>query len=273
MNSLKSNLAFCFLLVFAMDARASLIGVQYRPGNVYSINETTGATTLIGSTGFSNLNSLAKDNSGTLYSIASSFTIASSIVLTTLLTINQTTGAGTAETAISGIASGHTIRAMSFSPGNQLFAVASTAPGIVDKFYSINTSTGVASFIGLMGFSDVQGLDFDASGTLYASGVHTGLLTVNTATGAATDVNLAIGGGDLQSIVFAADGTLYGIGNDLSSINKSTGAFTFISSNLVDLRGVEDLGPDVIPEPTTSALALAALCLAMSRVRKESPLL
>ena len=123
--------------------------------------------------------------------------------------------------------------------------------------------------IGSLGFLGVQGLDVSPGGGLFAWDVQDGLLTVNSVTGLATDVNASIGGtAQIQSIVFAPDGRLFGAGATLYSINPRTGAFSQIGAGGgPDIRGIEWIAP----EPSAAMLiAMAGIGLLRRRTRGRS---
>jgi len=147
-----------------------------------------------------------------------------------------------------------TITDIAFSPTNQLYVIGFT------NLYSADINNGHATLIGSLGQSNVQmnGLLFGANGTLYASGIAgpvgtvsqetNALFTVNTATGAATQVgNSAVSTPTGQHLVSAGDlaflnGTLYesvnngvsGTLSDLVSLDPTTGAATLIGQIVSD---------------------------------------
>lgn len=99
-----------------------------------------------------------------------------------------------------------------------------------------DTGTRAATVIGNFGFSNVWAVEFNRSGTLYATvnwGVQ--LATVNRQTGAATVVaNLPQ---TIISIAIDANGTMYGVGYNngtLYTINTTTGALTTLGQTGVN---------------------------------------
>jgi hypothetical protein len=214
-----------------------LIGVNI-DGLVVSIYQATGIGTTIGNCGFV-VNSLAKDNSGTLFSASG----------TKLITINPTTGAGIQVATLNFGADPPDVRGLAFSPDNVLYAVVNgypqTVPGIgPDHLYTVNVSTGVGTLVGDTGMMSVQSIDFSPAGVLYGWDVGKGLITINTTTGVATDVNPSVGAAaDIQGIVFGPDGTLYGACNALYKIDVATGDTTLVGAGgYTDIRGLE-FGP------------------------------
>lgn len=251
MHAVLRSIFVATLMLGFSQAQAGLIGVSFG-GGLYSIDQTNGATTFIGSTGFSALNALAADSGGTIYSTSGS----------NLLSINTTTGAGTSVATISGLGEGTSIRGLAFSSSNVLYAINNGgSPGstsVDDKLYTINTTTGAATLLGsVTGFKGVQGLDFNSSDSLFAWDISKGLLSLNSSTAAGVDVNTSVGGGDPQSIAFAADDSLFGVRNQLNSINVTTGALTFLGNTGLDIRGIEFIAD--VPEPATLTLLLLGL--------------
>lgn len=203
----------------------ALIGCSYWSGSIYEIDPTTGQAILIGPTGFTKTKSLACDNSRMLYSIVeSSFGVPSA-----LIRIDPQSGAGTFVTALT---PQPTVNCLAFSSANQLFAATiGTNTAHTDGLATMNAVTGAETFIG-----DTQdgfdSLAFAPDGTLYEWGLR-GLTTVDTATGVATPVNAAFGGGlFMQSLAFAPDGRLFSTdGNRLFTIDVHTGDNTLIGGN------------------------------------------
>ena len=153
------------------------------------------------------------------------------------------------------------------SPQNVLYAVNNTGPaGQTDThdLYTIDVSSGVGTHIGVTGIG-VQGLDFSPTGVLYGWDIFTGLVTIDAATGAATDVNPAVGGLSypIQTIGFAPDGTLYGAFNSLFTMAFATGIPTLVGAGgYSDVRGIEFLA---VPEPGSVALlALGLLVIVLT---------
>ena len=257
-QKLAAALASVILLAIPVTGHGALVGIGFG-GSVYSINETTGAGTLLGSSGFGATNSMARDSAGTLYSATNS----------SLITINPVTGAGTLASTLSGFgAEGLSIRGLAFSSTNVLYAVNNGgSPGDIDTndlLYTINASTGAMTLIGTMAFAGVQSLAFSSGSTLYGFDAGGGgLITIDPLTAAATDVNPAIGGSgnDIQTIAFSPGGTLYGGRDNLFTIDLTTGASTLVGGGsggtFVDVRGMEFLAaaaPVPVPEPGTLAL-------------------
>ena len=109
-----------------------------------------------------------------------------------------------------------------------------------DKLLRIDLATGAGTVIGSnLGFSDVDGLAFDAAGQLWAVDDNTNrLLSINTSTGVATGVGSGFGSGfNDMGLAFGADGTLYmaaantgGSVGSLYSVDTANGLATAIGT-------------------------------------------
>ena len=142
-------------------------------GKIYTLNPTTGAGTLVGSSGFEAVSSLAFDLNGTLFGSGS---IDPNSVTDRLITINPTTGAGTLVGLynVPGISG---IDGLAVHPANGTLYGVSVANDGTDPLFSINKSTGQATSVGILteagsGNASPQpivGLTFDSLGNLYGS--------------------------------------------------------------------------------------------------------
>ena len=156
-QKLAAALATVILVAAPVAGHAALVGIGFG-GSVYSINETTGAGTLLGSSGFGDMNSMARNSAGILYSATHS----------SLITINPVTGAGTLASTLSGFgAEGIDIRGLAFSSTGVLYAVNDGGSLANDLLYTINASTGAMTLVGTMAFVGVLSLTFSSGGTLY----------------------------------------------------------------------------------------------------------
>jgi hypothetical protein len=243
----------CILLLFVVIflspsvLRAEFLGVNYNENNsqVVKIDETTGASTLVGLSGFSRLNSMARNRQGTIYSASSN----------KLITINPVTGEGTNIATLSA-----DIRGMGFSAADVLYGIKEGRP---DYLVTINTGSGAVSLVGNTGLWGIQALEFSPAGILYGWDVGSGylssghgLVTIDPATGVSTPVSSTIGTIDVQTLAFGNNSELYGAGKGaFYSIDVGTGAATLIGTgNYLDLRGIAFFP---VPEPST----LALLCI------------
>lgn len=124
---------------------------------------------------------------------------------TTLYQIDPETGVVSVPLAL-----GADIRGMTWASG-QLYGIRDGSP---DRLVSINPNTGVVTDIGPTGRTALQNLGSIGS-TLYSWDSTLGLMTINSVTGAAVDVNAGVGGigGNVQSLEDDPDGRLILAGN------------------------------------------------------------
>lgn len=242
------------LLSSTATAHAALMGVT-TTGDVYSINQTNGAATLIGSNAGSSFHALAKSSSGTYY--ANDW--GNAFQFLSLTTINPATGAKGGN-----VNSGNLVdQDWAFSPSGVLYGIQDNSGA--DQLVTINTTTGVPTTIGSRVNAYDGGMAF-VGNTLYASAAGIGLATVNLSTGAATDVNPAEGG-SWQGMTYDG-GVLYGVsGSALYSINPSTGASALIGSSTIsgNYHGLA-----VIPEPSSLGLLAAGGLMTLRRRRRSA---
>lgn len=253
-------IALLLCISLASSAGAYIVGVPvgYTPGTapLVHIDPVSGAYTTTANIGNS-YHALAQDSHGDLYAGYFATTSSNGRVAR----INPATGAPlTVFNAVTPGTGG--IRGLAFDQADRLFAVvnrddSSGSPTLPDDLYEINLAAQTTALIGSLGYQGVQGFDAAPNGDLFAWDGTAGLLRVNPASGAAVDVNPAVGGtASIQSIVFAPDGRLFGARNALFSINPSTGAFTQIGpGGGPDLRGIEW----IVPEPSSAMLAAIAM--------------
>lgn len=174
-----------------------LIGLAYDPLNdvlygadadeLYTVNVLTGATTLIGPTGLSNISGLAFDTStGQLYG--------TDFLNNQLFLINTTTGDAT------GLGGSPSVVDLAVHPSTNVLYGANNG---TDSLVTINKSTGLPSTVGPFGFQQVVALAFDPdTSILYGTDNLTDqLLTINLATGLATPVGST--SDNIQALTFA----------------------------------------------------------------------
>jgi DNA-binding beta-propeller fold protein YncE len=231
--------------------------------NLYRIDESTGAATLIGDTGFTDMGGLAFNAANVLYGYTPG----------ALYTIDTTTGAAT---RMGLLGSNHPEGGLAFQPGTGvLFAVKSV---LADELVTINTSTGASTTVGLLGSAgrDTSGLAFAADGTLF--GVALGpspdqLIRIDTITGAATAIG-PLGTNVLTPTVGGLEidpdsGILYYSDNqNLYSVNKTTGAATLIGAHGVSGMAGLAAGNPGVPEPATLVPAASVSLMLLRRRRR-----
>lgn len=148
--------------------------------------------------------------------------------------------------------SGDEIRALAFSPTGELFAVyalwnAGRPPTHI--LARINPDTGAEETrVTLSGGAPV-GIEFSSDGMLYGWNPEAGLLTINAASGAVTDVSP--GREDepnvIASIAFAPDGTLYGFPSSFDSTANDGWIYT-IDRHSGAARRATYMGPGWWPQ-------------------------
>src|SRR5689334_1820582 len=237
--------------------------------SLYTLSPTTGAATLVGSIGFSNVGAMAFGPGGVLYGIGLNGGGAGA-----LITINTATGAGTQVALITGLVGTccGLISDMDFRPSDGvLFAREGGDQG--GRVYTINTTTGVATLIGTDTLTNADGnaMAFSAGNGLYWAG-DANLHTINQSTAAGTlvvAVNwLGVGnhsGPRANGMNLDAAGAVWASVRDghplpsLSTINISTGVVTLIGATTSGMDGLAVTGtpvgggPPPPPPPGTPA--------------------
>ncbi len=176
-------------------------------GGLFKIEPRSGATFLIGSTGLvQNIwTGLANDRQGRFFACYGYWNSPYAIY-----EINPNTGQATfvVQTTLNGIS------AMAFNSGEVLYVTHdTTAPSLPHLYdlYTIDLLTGAESRSGSTGLSTITALDFDDQGRLWAYDYLVGLVQLDLATGAATDVNPFFRGppDPTKSMCFGEDGALW----------------------------------------------------------------
>jgi hypothetical protein len=235
--------------------------VNNRNSSLYTLNTTTGAATLIGSTTVARLIGLAESSSGTLYSVNESDVSATS---SNLYTINPSTGAATLVGALGvAVAEGD----LAFDPATGQLYVANA---LTDQLLRVNTTTGAATVVGNFGTPgrDVSGMTF-TNGTAYGLALNDAnpdtIVTINTTTGAATTVGqtgtslgvLAALTHDSSSGLNYMGGPLsnFGTNTELYTVNLTTGAATPVTAITGVTFSLSGLAPipavTSVPEPAS----------------------
>ena len=149
----------------AFDQSGNLFGISFR--QLYSINKTTGAATLIGEHNMVGgvKNSLVFDSAGNLFAASNA-----------LYSLNTSTGASTLIGSGGGYSSSGDL---AFVDGELFLASA----GDPDNLFKLDTATGVGTLVGSIGIQDVFGLASPDSSTLYGA-AGTSIYGINTSTGA-----------------------------------------------------------------------------------------
>jgi hypothetical protein len=151
--------------------------------NLYLIDRNTGASTLIGATGFNHVVAMDFDpTTGILYGIRNG-----SGVNGTLLTINAATGAATAVATLSWpsgfCGANNNVPDMSFNAAGVLYGWRDPCD---DDLYTIDKATGVATLVGESSIGTARfGLAFNSADQLFGK-VDNSVFSISTATGQAT---------------------------------------------------------------------------------------
>tara|TARA_R110002072_G_scaffold228234_12_gene385385 strand:- start:18238 stop:19314 length:1077 start_codon:yes stop_codon:yes gene_type:complete len=211
--------AFAAPIATAQD----MIAVSWS-GAVYALDSFAGTATLLGNGAFGQ-NSLARDDLGGLWSTER-------VGLTYSLTsIDPATGAATTVTP-----NFADLRAMASAGGSLLWGIEDTG---ADQLVKIDVTTSQVTTIGPTGYSAIQCLA-TLGGVMYAWDNNSGLLTIDPLTGAATDIDVTVGGnGDMQWLARRSDGKLVGGNNALYEIDILTGNAVVIGGSFPDFRGAE----------------------------------
>lgn len=213
------------------------------PSSLYTVDATTGAATLVGSTGFNRCSGMDIDSSGIVFATCQRLD-----GTPVLVTIDSSTGAGTeiGPTTLSG-----NVADISFKPSDDtLYAFDATASD--HRLKTISTATGMGSDVGSTGlsFDGGNGMTFVGS-TLHHIARSSGHHTLDQLTGAAsigTPVTYVptLTAGQVKAMdLDMASGTVYGIINDLTSSSSPTLLAT------VDLTTftVTAIGPNLSEDP------------------------
>ena len=251
------------LLLASVSARADMYAVDWdinsADSNLYRLNATTGAATLIGDTGVVRLIGLGESSNGTLYSINESDVGPPS----NLYTINPTTGAATL-VGSTGVNFAEGDLAIDPSTGT-LYANNSSG----DHLFQIDPTTGNATQVG----TGITGRDI--SGMLFSGGTLFGLAlndaspdtfnTIDTTTGVGTSgpasgtnfgVVAALGSDPTTGLIYAGGPlTNFGSDNELYSTNLATTGTPIAITGIT--HSLSGLAPAAVPEP--SGMVLAAL--------------
>src|SRR5580698_6514549 len=220
------------------------LGVQNPLGTV---DLNSGAFTLIGNMGSGGYDGLAVAN-GVLYTEQNG-------LLYSVNTSNATL------TLIGGLTGNNLATFGSTTTG--LYGVGSSGSASVTTLFSINPQTGAITTIGPIGGSAVpNGTGFYSrlsvgSSTLYLEN-NGNLYTVNTTTGAATQVGTTDSNDYLSSVPLFENGTYYaGTGSGIATINVTTGQITPGSTISGGPGSPVGLAPDPLPAGTPPVMLTA----------------
>ena len=248
--------------VSALQA-STLYGVNKSgtPGLTYTLDQTTGASTLVGATGFDFPGDLASDTRVGSYRIW-----APDITTNTLLKVDPTTGSAS---AVAPFDSKDKIVSIAFDiTTGKLYGTSAHGFGAAgDQLYEIDPNTAATTLIGTLGVNNVYALAFNNAGTLYGVGQdRQALFQISTATGAASLVAPValtavydIATRPEDNVTFAVDsGT-----SALYTLDLGTGATTLVGAYAAS--NVVGLAFSPVPEPATIGLLAVGGLLALRR--------
>jgi hypothetical protein len=212
-------------------------------GGFWRIDERSGLTTSIGSTGVHGelWTSLAQDSSGRLFSSYGYWNHPFEIH-----EIDPLTGHASfvLQTNFIGVS------AMAFGPGDVLYLTENPGGTIsLDyELHQVDLATGVTTMVGSTGVRGIVTLDFDDDDRLWAF-PHEGLVELDLLTGAATDVNPTFQGppDPTKSMVFGEDDTLWMIDLGVWIGDRTTGVPSLVAP--MSLFSIFS-GLEYIPGPT-----------------------
>lgn len=231
----------------ALPAAAQPLAYAVSFNTLYRIDLASGQTTLIGSTGFNDVEGLALSPGGVLFGIVDS--------TKTLITIDPQSGRGTAvgsgtgNTGLTGQGVGQFDAldfGLAFTCDGRLWASSDTTR----KLWQVDPATGQAQSARDLG-AQITGLGASGDG-LFGLGAQgdEGLYRIDTGTGAATKIgplaaNLTFADGGLD---FDAGGQLWAIldyrppddnrPSDIVRIDPDTGVASFVSTTLPEMEGL-----------------------------------
>lgn len=286
---MRRSLQFAVLAVsaaVALPAAAEPLAYAVSFNTLYRIDLGTGQTTMIGETGFNDVEGLALAGDGRLYGIVDS--------TKTLITIDKQSGRGTAVGGIngntgltgSGIGQFDALDfGLAFTCDGRLWASSDTTK----RLWQIDPANGHATAAGSLGFQ-ITGLAANGDGLVgLGSQGDEGVYRIDVATGVATKfgplaANLVFADGGLD---FDSNGDLWAIldyrppddnrDSSIVRVNQQTGVATFVSQTLPEMEGLAIAPVAACRAPTVSqtpylavpaggsmARVLLALSLALS---------
>jgi uncharacterized protein (TIGR03437 family) len=220
------------------------LGVENPLGTV---DLNSGAFTLIGNMGSGGYDGLAVAN-GILYTEQNGL----------LYSVNTTN----ANLTLIGGLTGNNLNTFGSTTAG-LYGVAGTGPQQVATLFSINPQTGAVTAIGPIGASVIaNGQSYSerlsvGSSTLYME-FNSNLYTINTTTGAATQVGTTDSNGYETSVLLLENGTYYaGTGSGIATINVTTGQITPGPAISGGPGSPVGLAPDPLPAGTPPVMLTA----------------
>lgn len=307
MRPLRGWLAASLMALLSHDALADPIGYAAGFSDLYRIDFATGQATLVGPTGFNDVEGLAFAPGGTLFAVADATAGSGSGLTDFLIRINPSTGAGTLVAPLSGLSglgvpgAGSNFEldyGLAFTADGRLWLSSDT----LGTLWEVNPGNGMTRLVGATG-ARITGLAARGNelfGVSAAGGES--LYRINLATGVATLVG-SLGLADRMydaGLDFDAAGRLWvtldyfsppsgipPLRNDLAQINPDTGALSGLRAitgagtgiDTVQMEGLAlappalgtvSAGPAPVPGPGLPGLSLLVLLAAAVGVRRLS---
>ncbi len=252
--------------VSAAAGASTLFGTTYTgsTSDLYTIDQTTGAATLVGATGH---------NIGDLTNVGGGL-VGIDLTSNALVSLNSATGAATGTVAITGTRGAITSVAWD-NVTHVLYGDTTNAFSGSDLLYTIDTTTGAATLVGALGATDLFGLGFGGDGALFASDTGGSVYGVNTTTGAASVIGASgffnlydVAARPEDHVLFASSS-----GSGLITIDKVSGAGALVGpfGGNPNIAGLAFAGGSV-PEPAAWTLMIAGFAAAgaMLRTRRRT---
>lgn len=215
------KLFFSILAAVPIAASADMLAVDFN-GGIFRV-DGSGRYQRIPNAPVTLTNSLAVSDTGRIYTVTGN----------QIYQIDPDTGEfGAFPIALS---SSQDLRGLTWMLG-ELWGIDDHSPS--DRLIRINPSSGAVTVVGSTGNSAIQALAAVGS-SLYAWSITSGLMTVNSGTGAATDVNVGLGGPNIQGMEVDNDGRLIASDRNLLYKVNLDGTTTLLPGALAeDIRGI-----------------------------------
>lgn len=213
----------------AIAQQPDMFGAYFLSGGSRSLDSTTGTVSNLGNTGYPQIQGMAHDGAGTYYGFSGP--------QKKLISMDPRTGCSVEVSTVSTTV----IRALAWHSAGTLWVIEDGGFGNNDRLKTLDIATGITTTVGTSNHEKLEGLAKDSFGTLYGYDADWGLVTIDTATGASTDVNVLMDGISLlASISFAPNGDLFRTGTALYSIDQVTGTTTQIGAGgFLDMKASE----------------------------------
>ena len=167
----------------------------------------------------------------------------------TIGTIDTATGAFTSIGAINNASGGnYRVTGLAFNPFTSILYGSANAqsPTSANSLITINTTTGIANFVGSFGLGPVADITFRPDGTLYGwSEGSDDLVTIDTLTGVATVVSNSGLNTYGSGIASNASGTLYYAGDGAGGVFRTIDPTTGLGTTVATLSGGINSGDSV----------------------------